>query len=478
VKEISTLVVLILIISCSIASANNIEPEETRSSITDENEKIHLSKFWGDSDIKLTEGTGYFEVAQDENDVWWFVTPEGNIFYSMGINCVLPCSRPEYTEAIFEKYGSYEVWAEAQKIRYQRWNYNTLGAWCNLSLLENIPYTYQIKTFGEEDFLIARKLPDIWNPEWREFVRSKIENETQEFREDPYLIGYWIDNEVNLGPDIFDKNTLLEEFITSKYEGKENGKLYTVEFLRDRYQNNVEQFNSVWNMDLKSFDDLYAITDLGKKGYIAQHSPFNRRLKEDIHAFNEFFAENYFSYITTLIRENDPNHLILGTRFHAWGTPKEVIKACGKYCDVLSVNYYRYQRTNNYELMKYIQCFFYGCVPLDFWMKRYHEIGYNKPIIVGEFGYAARDAGQNKPMGAAKLLLSQKDRANYFEWYAKECFKAPYVIGYHWFSFVDKIKKDVDTKVGVVNIYDEEYNLLVNRMAEINSLAYSMHSES
>ena len=88
------------------------------------------------------------------------------------------------------------------------------------------------------------------------------------------------------------------------------------------------------------------------------------------------------------------------------------------------------------------------------------------------------DAGQTKPMGAAKLLLSQKDRADYFQWYAKQCFKAPYVVGYHWFSFVDKIKKDVDTKVGVVNIYDEEYNLLVNRMSEINGLAYSMHSES
>ncbi len=469
IKKFLTLTILLSIITSGLSSAS-IKKDQVKTPAS--------SKYLGCLDIKLTEGTGFFDVAQDENGVWWFVTPEGNIFYSMGLNCVLADQRPEYTKSILEKYGNYENWANAQLTRYKNWNYNTLGAWCDLTLLKNIPYTYQIKTFGEEDLLVARKLPDIWNPEWREMVRIKVENETSKFRNDPYLIGYWIDNEVNWGPDIFDKNTLLEEFITLKYEGSENGKLYTVEFLRERYQNNVKKFNLVWNMNLKSFDELYTVTDLGKHGWLAQHFPSNRRLKEDIHAFNEYVAETYFNYTTTLIRKNDPNHLILGVRFHSWGTPKEIIESCGKYCDVLSVNYYRYARTNNYELMKYIQCFLYGCVPLDNWMKQYYEIGHNKPIIVGEFGYAAVDSGQKKQMGAAKLLLSQRDRADYFQWYAKKCFKSPYVIGYHWFSFVDKIKKDVDTNVGVVNIYDEEYNLLVNRMAEINSLAYSMHSES
>lgn len=472
-KKIATILVLLVIISCSITSANNIQSEET-----DENKQNHISKFWGDSDIKLTNGTGFFEVAQDENGVWWFITPEGNIFYSMGLNCVLPNGRPEYTKSILEKYGNYENWADAQILRYKNWNYNTLGAWCNLTLLKNIPYTYQIKTFAEEEFLVARKLPDIWNPEWREMVRSKIENETSKFRDDPYLIGYWIDNEVNWGPDIFDKKTILEEIISTKCESPYGGKHRAVDFLRDRYEDDIKEFNRVWNMRLENFDELYDVTDLGRNGWIAQHSPFNKQLREDIQAFDQYFAETYFNYTTSLIRENDPNHLILGVRFHTWGTPREVIEMCGRYCDVVSVNYYRFNGWVKYEMIKYIQCGLYGCVPLDNWMERYHRLSGEKPLIVGEFGFAALDSGQRRPMGAAKLLLAQKDRADYFEWYARNCLRTPYVVGYHWFSFVDKIKKDIDTNVGVVNIYDKEYNLLVNRMAEVNKQAYEIHSRS
>ena len=457
--------------SCGITSANNIQ-----SDAADENKQNPVSKIVGCSDIKLTNGTGFFEVFKDDNNIWWFVTPDGYAFYSIGLNCVTPEARPEYTKSVMEKYNSYAKWADGIIWRYQNWSYNTLGAWCKYDLFNNLPYTYQIKTFGDPQFLTARKLPDVWDPMWREMVRKKIENTTERFREDPYLIGYWLDNEINWGPDIFDKNTILEEFISAKCESSDDGKYHAVNFLRNRYEDNIKEFNRVWNMHLENFDELYYVTDLGRNGWIAQHSPFNKKLREDIQAFDQYFAETYFNYTTSLIRENDPNHLILGVRFHTWGTPREVIEMCGKYCDVVSVNYYRFNGWVKYEMIKYIQCGLYGCVPLDNWMERYYRLSGGKPLIVGEFGFAALDSGQRRPMGAAKLLLAQKDRADYFEWYARNCLRTSYVVGYHWFSFVDKIKKDVDTNVGVVNIYDKEYNLLVNRMAEVNKQAYEIHS--
>ncbi len=470
--QIITVFFLIIISSlCSQGFSKDVLKNSSQNKINSTTEK----DFWKDSNIKLTNGTGFFEVAKDENGVWWFVTPDGYAFYSVGLNCVFPNGRPEYTATVINKYGNYSNWAIAQKNRLNNWSYNTLGAWCNFTLLNNIPYTYQIKTFGDSNFLVSRKLPDIWNPIWRDLIKNEIENATKNYRNDSLLIGYWIDNEVNWGPDIFDKNTILEEFIEFSTGISKN---ITVNFLKNRYNNNILEFNRVWNMKLKSFGDLLYVTDLGRNGFIAQHSLLNIKLKEDIKAFNRFFAQEYFNFTTSLIRKNDPNHLILGVRFHAWGTPQEVIEECGKYCDVISVNYYRFNKYIPYELTKYFQCFVSGTVPLDNWMKRYYELSGEKPIIIGEFGYAARDSGQDKPMGAALLLQTQRQRANYFTWYVKKCLDVPYIIGYHWFSFTDKIKKNIDTNVGVVNIYDEEYTLLVNSMIKMNAQVYELHANS
>jgi agarase len=472
-QKLSIFAIFIIILNCSLSSFVVAKNDSKISNIIN-NDLVKINEFWKNTDIKLTEGTGFFDVAKDENGVWWFVTPDGYAFYSIGINCVIPDGRPEYKETVLKKYGDFYNWSKAQIDRFKNWSYNSLGEWSRFELFENMPFSYQIKTFGDAQFLISRKLPDIWNPAWREMVRSEVENATDRFRDNPYFMGYYIDNEVNWGPDIFDKNTILEEFIASP---SFHGKNTTINFLRYRYNDDIEEFNNVWNMKLNDFDDLFEVDDLGRHGWIAQHSFRNIKVKQDIKAFNKFYAEEYFNYTASLIRKHDPNHLILGVRYHAWGTPKEVIEACGRYCDVISVNYYRFNRYVPYEFWKFIQCYIYGSVPLDNWMKRYSELSEDKPILITEFGFAARDSGQSQRMGAALLLPTQRQRANHFSWYVNHCLRIPYIIGYHWFSFNDKIKKDVDTNVGVVNIYDEEYTLLVNSMAKMNSQAYDIHKE-
>ncbi|UCH71910.1 MAG: hypothetical protein JSW62_05820 [Thermoplasmatales archaeon] len=439
------------------------------------NEYIHykteLSEFWGCPDIKLTNGTGFYDTHQDENDTWWIVTPDGYAFYSAGVCVVSPDNRETYNKNIIEKYGDHQNWANATIDRLKEWGFNTLGAWSKNTLFSEVPYTYTFISRKNVEWNIARNHPDVFDPLWQLHIKGQIENFTQNLKDDPYLIGYWLDNEMNWGPDSSDKKTLLEEYISSSNENIRPGKIKAVEFLQERYDGNVKKFNTIWKMNIKSFNELYDQENLGRKGWIAQH--FNKNIKEDIKAFNQLVAETYFNVTTSLIREYDPNHMILGVRFHWEGAPEEIIEICGKYCNITSVNYYR-KRVVTYDPIKYLQCYWYNTVPLDEWMKKYYLIT-GKPLLIGEISCAALDSGFPYPrLVSCKIVLTQKGRASYLDWYTKECLKTPYVVGYHWFAYVDKIENEIDNNFGLVNTFDDEYGI-VDYLADINSKLYELH---
>jgi len=462
-------------------NANNVEAVDDETDFFPSS--YNLSKYWGIADMKLTEGTGFFDTYQDENGTWWFVDPEGYAFYSTGVDVVNAIADEDYNATILKKYGSYVAWANITMQRLKDWNYNTLGAWSQYEFFPRMPYTRKFMScrkvgrIGWEIYVLkngskyGKLVPDVFDSYWWDIVRDDIVETVKKLKSDPWLIGYWLDNEIHWGsdPPPYDQNTLLETYLSAPYEFDQPGKMKVVEFLIDRYEDDgIEVFNKVWNMDLKNFNELYNVTKLGRTGWIAQH--FIPRVKDDIQGFTQLVAHTYFKNITDMVRSHDPNHLILGVRFHLLGAPEEVIIESGKYCDVVSINYYR-KRFVTYDPIKYLTNILRGSVPLDKWMKRYYELT-DKPLIVGEFSCAVgnfpllRDIFQ----GASKIVRTQKDRADYFEWYARNCLKAPYVIGYHWFPYVNK------EGWGLVDLFDNPYSVLVDRMAHINNIIYELHN--
>lgn len=465
--------------------ANNVETVDDVTNFLISNYK--MSTYWGNEDMPLTNGSGYFDTYQDENGTWWFVDPEGYAFYSAGVACV-NLANEDYNATIHEKYGSIARWANETRDNLSEWGFNTLGCWSGI--LPEMPYT--IKCIGakggaREGWKIyvhkngsryGKRIPDVFDSRWWDCVRENFSfcfGETVEnLKDDPWLIGYWLDNEIqwesNYPP--FDQNTLLETYISVPNEYDQPGKTKVVKFLINRYEDDgIDVFNEVWNMNLKSFDELYNVTKLGRTGWIAQH--FIPRVKDDIQDFTQLVAHFYFKNITEIVRNLDPNHLILGVRFHLFGTPEDVIRECGNYCDVISINYYR-QRVIIYDPIKYLNSRLRGTVPLDKWMQEYYgiteEANNATPLIVGEFGCAVSifPLVQDLLDGAFKFVRTQKGRADYFEWYARNCLKAPYVIGYHWFPYAgDK---------GLVSNTDDPYDDLVTRTAYINNLMYELHN--
>lgn len=465
--------IALFIVFSSFSINNFVNADGTKNGISINSTSDNVSNpYWGCPDIKLTNGTGYFDTHQDENCTWWFVTPDGYAFYSVGVNAVSPEFRYVYNVSILKKYGDYSAWANATVERFKEWGYNTLGAWSKYDLFKQVPYTYTFISRRNVQRNIARVLPDVFDPLWQAEVKAKIENFTQILKNDSYLIGYWLDNEINWGPDSFDDKTLLEEYMTPPYEYMRPGKVIAVNFLIERYNGNVKEFNKAWKMNLKSFDELYDKTKLGLKGYTT-----HGRAKDDVNAFTRLVAQTYFNYTAAVVRKYDPNHLILGVRFHLEGTPREVIEECGKYCDIVSINYYRNFKFI-YDPIKYFRSAIFGLIPMDKWMQRYYEIS-SKPLLVSEFCYTPGDKNiQVDHSSAVKFALIQKHMADYFEWYAQSCLKKPYIVGYHWFSYINKIANDVDNNCGLVDTYDNPYTVLTERMAEVNSKIYEIHKNS
>ena len=69
--------------------------------------------------------TSYFHTQQIDGQ-WWLVTPEGNVFFSKGVDNV---SYHAAARIVTEGAGGSGAWARSASRQLREWNFNTAGAW-------------------------------------------------------------------------------------------------------------------------------------------------------------------------------------------------------------------------------------------------------------------------------------------------------------------------------------------------------------
>ncbi|MEQ8704548.1 MAG: hypothetical protein RIC19_11540 [Phaeodactylibacter sp.] len=338
----------------------------------------------------LLDATGFF-TTQLKDGRWYLVTPEGNPFFSLGINGVrrksfrgtADVTRVEGREAIFEHLPSYQecpecffndstyfshyTWNIKQKYEdYDQWRahtiermktigFNTVGNWSDTLFFHEpeIPYTFTLDTRGASKFTAFGNLPDVFHPQWVHHVDSVFAG-IQHFSNDPYLLGYFVDNEM-------------------------------------------------------SWRDIPRIDSMSYTGRELKNIPGDE-------AKMEWYAERYFSVISAAIRKYDPNHLYLGCRFtrnfdHMEGVAQKV----GKYADVLSVNVY-----SAYPFRE----------EMDLWYD-----AAKKPILIGEHHIPPRTPKQLWPVYEN---FPDHERYDMIENYVLTWASYPYAVGSHWYQFKDQ----------------------------------------
>lgn len=383
--------------------------------------------------------TGFFRTQQ-VGGKWWLVTPEGQRFLSIGVNHIVyngyDCPRlgfSPYRRAVQELYGDTAGWARVTRERLLSWGINTVGGWSDFPEFPGRPYTVvlNLAQLGGADWQSGKTL-DVFDPVWARKVQEYCAKACGPRQDDPDLIGYFTDNELRWGPDWRGLDSLLDLYLKMP-ESSEGGKIAR-EF-KKKYQQSSRQ------------------AELEFAGLVAQ---------------------KYFAVTTARIREADPNHLILGCRFHALGAPRGVVAAAGKSVDVVSINYYDMMPRLADLLVRFL-----GNVSMRNWMTEYAELS-GKPLLLTEFSYRGLDSGLPNTQGAGSLVLNQAARADRFERYARRSLAAPYVVGYHWFNYMDEPflgRFDGENgNYGLVSGKDRPYTELVNRMKAINQEACALHN--
>ncbi len=403
---------------------------------------------------------GFFKIVWKEGKAW-FVSPSHKPFLSMGVNAIddqsYRATNDDYYNPVKNQYdGDKKAWMKGVFTRLKRWHFNTIGCWSNDDLTtQKFPYTpmLYIGRGGKWDDVLL----SVFTDEFEARVRENAQKAAK-LKDDPNLIGYFLDNEMpwwgDYGWRSEGQKTLLEKYALGGIDDANKAALK--KFFEDKYDKDIEAFDDAWKQNLKSFDELEGPVTLAVK---------TRNQKEAAEEWAGLVSERYFSVATKALREADPHHLILGVRF-AGEAPWAVVEACGRYCDVVSVNHYAKSGDIDQNLLD------------NFYAKS------QKPILITEYSFSAMEnqSGDPNTHGADVSVPTQKDRVEHFNRYAHEALSLPYIVGLHWYEWADESPEGrfdgEDADYGLVDIHDHEYTLITQAQAKINLIAASLHKKS
>ncbi len=414
-----------------------------------------------------SEVTGFFRT-EERDGVWWLIDPEGKGFYVIGTDhanfkghfCEKLGYAP-YNSACTERYGAIEPWAETTVARLLKWGFNSLG-WGHSPELRHrgLAHTEWLDlgtNYAKLDDISPQTtwtgFPNVFSPHFGRFCDERARS-LSKHKEDPWLVGHFIDNELEWYGKTRRETGLLDD--TMKKGPDHPAKMKLVEFLGERY-GKVGRLNTSWGLSLGSFEDLLSLT---------QMPPVTQAMEQDSQKFLQMIAERYFSVTTSAIRKHDPNHLVLGCRF-AGRAPGPAWQMAGRYCEVVSVNCYR-----KLDLAK-------GTMADGFEgdLRNWYSLT-GKPLMITEWSFPALDAGLPCSHGGGQRVATQKDRAQAFTVFQTLLFRTPFIVGSNFFMWVDEPALGIsssfpeDSNYGLVNEKDEPYVELTEAASELNPRVY------
>lgn len=379
---------------------------------------------------------GFFRSTQ-RNGRWWLVDPEGNLFIHRGVTTVRESRTKEGRQAQMDRHGSTEKWAANTVKLLRDHGFNGTGAWTDDPVLQSggggLVYTRLLSfmsAYGKKRGGTYQKpghtgypgdCPFIFDPGFAAFCDEHAQ-QLAATKDDPWLLGHFTDNELPWSRKMLENYLSLPE----SDAGREAARAW----LRARHG-----------------------AQATSKDITAQ----------DREAFLEFASDRYFSVVSAAIRKHDPNHMVLGARFHG-GALKlpEVFRAAGRHVDVISVNYYR------------------AWAPDQEWLQSWSAAS-GKPVLITEWYAKGVDSGMTNKGGAGWLVRTQGDRGMFYQNFTLGLLESPACVGWHWFKYQDNDPDDRtadpsnrDSNKGIVTHRYAEYPDLLAAMRELNTRSYGL----
>ncbi|MBM4368473.1 MAG: hypothetical protein FJ102_19820 [Deltaproteobacteria bacterium] len=416
--------------------------------------------------------TGFFRV-EARCGQWFLLDPQGEPTLSIGVNAAGPSGDAglesgidQYAEAVAAAYATPEDWADEATRRLQNWGFTTAGAWSDDALfLDRLPVAPVLYLSGGD--WQSGSVADWHDPSWSRGVADSVAAQVAPLAGNASVQGWFLDNETRWGPDWRGSETLLQLYLALPAEAP--GKIVAVDHLLDQL-GNVEAVNTALGTTFASRDEMLATLDWDTLD--AGDSEPESGLTT---TWLEAAADHYFSTTTEAIRGHDPDHLVLCNRDVSVMTRLEVHRAAARYCDVLSINNYTFAEGVAEAAMALS-----GALDPGDALAAVHDDLANhdldRPIIVSEYGFRAADAGlPNSWPPIYPTYTTQDERAAAASAYVDTHAAAPWIIGWHWFRWVDEPPDGrfdgEDNNFGLVNLADEPYEAVTTALAGANSRA-------
>jgi hypothetical protein len=432
------------------------------------------------------KATGFFYPTKLDGK-WWLVDPEGRLFWSHGVDCVgysqgtTPISDREfyftelpeedsplavfYSHASWAPHGYYqgkgryrtfcfsganlyrkygEAWrskaAEMIHRRLRSWSMNTIANWSDATVysMRKTPYVVSAGSHGAKSIEGSSgywgKFPDPFDASFEASLNRRLRGEADRSANDPWCIGYFVDNELGWGDEL----SLAKAALQSPPE--QAAKQAFLADLKQKYHT-IDALNTAWEVDHDSWQALAECRD----------APDEDKAKEDLAQFYSKIAEKYFQQCREAVKRVAPRNLYLGCRF-AWVNDRGA-RAAAKYCDVIGYNLYRDSVT-------------------DFKLPS----GVDMPVVVGEFHFGALDRGMFHT--GLRPTNSQQDRAQAYRDYVTGALRHPSMVGTHWFQYGDQAttgRGDGENyQIGLVDICDRPYPETIQAVREIGNAMYEL----
>ena len=439
----------------------------------------NVCPYGGFKDGPQLSATGHFRVALHAGQ-WWFVDPDGCLFWSHGLGVVRHASptiidgrevyfpdaisadgndstfHGEHKDAQGNTHRTYDFAQANLRKKYgprwrskmvgrisQRlgsWGFNTYGLWSEPQLARAGTHAYTDWVYYRSPTIIGSRrtgeLVDMWHDRFATNVRRAASKLT-ELNDDPWLLGVFVDNEMRWG----DARSFIDAVLRSPKEQPARQRL--IDFLRQHYKD-VGALNDAWSLKLSSFDKL-SHTHL--KNWSAAHG-------QSADAFFALSAEHYYRQIAAVIRQHAPDKLYLCSRFNGRFVIPE--RAAAKFCDVLSYNVYRHS-VANFTTADAI----------------------NKPVLISEWHFGAMDSGM---FGAGLVAVdTQAARAAAYVDYAQGALSNPQIVGAHWFQYRDepltgRALDGENFQIGFVDVADTPYSELIGASRQIGRSMYAVRA--
>ena len=437
------------------------------------------------------EATGHFRVEKIDGK-WWMVDPDGWLFWSNGVvrvshSCAvtplegadlanrcryfedLPAAgtefarfyttfdallKPYYTARgidstydfssanLYRKYGAdyLSVFGDLCHRRLRSWGLNTIANSSDkeICLMDRTPYTDRFEIVSEPVAGTSGWWPvmDPFDPSFRASLEKQLTDRREEL-EDPWCLGFFVDNEIAWGNE-----THMAEVVLA-CPPSQMAKQRFVAGLKRKY-GTVSALNRAWGSSFASWKAL-----LDNRDAVGTTSG-NR---EDLLAFNRSFIHEYYAVIRSSFDTLAPGVLYMGCRFSGY-TP-DLVEIGAQYCDVISFN--RYAFTTDAVVL---------------------PDGVDKPVMIGEFHFGATDRGMFH--GSLIDTETQEKRAEAYVRYVESALRHPNIIGVHWHQFSDQATTGrfdgENFQVGFTDVCDTPYPETVRALRDIGYRMYGYRS--